>query len=35
MLPVIEDGLELVIPMYMQHGGMIMRDPLNNLVVYE
>lgn len=35
MLPVIEDGLDLVIPMYMQHGGMIMRDPLNNLVVYE
>lgn len=34
MLPVQDDGFDLKIPAFMQHGGVIMRDPLNNLVAY-
>lgn len=35
MLPVQQDGpFDLLIPMYMRHGGIIMRKPANNLVVY-
>lgn len=34
MLPMQEDGMDLVIPAYMQHGGVIMRKPLHNLVAY-
>lgn len=34
MLPVQEDGMDLCIPIYMQHGGVIMRNALNNVVAY-
>lgn len=34
MLPVQEQNFSLSIPCYMSHGGVMMRDPLNNLVVY-
>lgn len=35
MLPVRTEGYgDLLIPLYMRHGGIIMRKPLNNLVCY-
>lgn len=33
MLPIQEQGFKLVIPCYMTHGGVVMRDVLNNLLV--
>jgi hypothetical protein len=34
MLPIQERGMDLVIPCYMQHGGVIMRNALNNVLAY-
>lgn len=34
MLPVQQTGFEYLIPCYMQHGGVIQRDVLNNLVAF-
>lgn len=34
MLPVQETGFDFEIPCYMLDGGIVMRDPLNNLLVY-
>jgi hypothetical protein len=32
MLPMEEDGFDISIPVYMTHGGVIMRKPLNNVL---
>jgi hypothetical protein len=34
MLPIQEEGFNLRIPCYIQHGGIIMRNALNNLLTY-
>lgn len=34
MLPVQKQGFKLWVPIYMTHGGVVQRDPLNNLVAY-
>lgn len=34
MLPVQQQNFNMTIPCYMSHGGVLMRDPLNNAVIY-